>query len=154
MLNKRKNRIKSTLVIAIVLFYFACGAQDNNYKFVSNLKVGELVKRPNQGSNEEVVYLGNIKSESGKPIFNVITVYSTVKASNVYHGHSSVIYLDLDFKIVKRFELGERCDLPKELSNNVLFFEYKDENGKEKIYRNEVGHLVPKLLCVAPDDCY
>jgi len=107
-------------------------------------------KRKGENLEETIIYLGDIQL-NGK-LFHVLTSYREIQAALVEHGHSTIYILDSKKRIVKEYELEE---LPFKVENNSLYFHYKDsKTNKRKTYITRIEKELPKLICVAPDDCY
>ena len=106
-----------------------------------------------ENSEETIVYLGDIHV-AGK-LFYVLTSISRIQAVLVKHGHANIYILDSMKKIVKRYELGLAEELPFKVENNSLYFHYRDsKTNKRKTYINRIEKVLPKLICVEPDNCY
>ena len=135
-------------------------SEDTSYcdstKFAKYVVTKLKTKKQNtkeENLEETIVYLGDIKV-NGK-LFYVLTSYRLIQAALVEHGHSTIYILDSKKRIVKEYELGQPEELPFMVENNSLYFHYKDlKTNKRKTYINRIEKELPKLMCVAPDDCY
>jgi hypothetical protein len=139
------------LVYILILGQISC-AQGDNFKFVSNLKVNEKKVRNSKEGKKETLYLGDIKNEKGKSLFHIVSQYSFVKATS--HGFSTIYYLDEGYNVIQHYELGNPEELPFQLLDNQLYFNYTDEEGNKRVFVNKVGSSLPKTICVAPKNCY
>jgi hypothetical protein len=151
---------KHFLFFFLILFFAKTATcQDKDYsdysKFIKHSWIGKITKEKTNDSSSEITYLGDITDSNGKTVYYVIKEFSTVQAAIVMHGHSNIIFLDTDKKIVRMYYLGTPDELPKSLKNNKLIFEYTDEKTKQKVIHQEsIGKELPKMICVKPDDCY
>lgn len=134
----------------------AISERTNYYsKFVKSRQIGKKQIVKTGEGKEEITFLGTIKDRKGKTLFYVLAMYSVVKAAITVHGHSNIIYLDSEKKLLKQFSVGLREELPFKLENNALHFYYVDAtSNKKKVFVNDVGMSAPKIMCVAPDNCY
>jgi len=153
MLNKIKSKMKIILILLIGISNVK--PQGINFQFVSKMKINETMKKRDNGKLETIKFLGNILDIGGKSLFKVVTVTSKTQASKIMHGQSQVVFLKTtSYSVAKTYNLSLPEELPFKLEKNTLFFNYKDESGKESVYTNKIGANLPKLLCVAPDDCW
>lgn len=155
MLNKRKNKVRIIILILLLINTVNIKSQDINFQFISKMKVNEILKKRIHGKQETIKFWGTIVDINGKSLFKVVSVISKIQASKVIHGQTQVIFLEpKSYTIAKIYNLSIPEELPFKLEKNKLFFYYKDKNGKRLVYTNEIEANLPKLLCVAPDDCY
>lgn len=149
------SKIKLLLLLLLLIGFVNAKSQDRNYQFVFKMKINETMKKGDKIKKETFKFLGNILDVYGNPIFKVITFVSKNQASKVVHGQSQVIFLNpTTYNVVRMYYLSLPEELPFKLEKNKLFFNYKDDNGKKLVYTNAIDTSLPKLLCVAPDDCY
>lgn len=142
------------ILILTILFAIKLVGQSEYSKYIvaDSLKKAQLIKT--KTGDEKINYLGVIKKTTGDTLYYIVTVFSRVKAAQVMHGHSNIIYIGKDLKEKKRYDIGLPEELPYKLDNNTLYFKYVDETtNKKKIFKNKVGTTLPKIMCVGPDNC-
>lgn len=142
------------ILIVTILFASKLVGQSEYSKYIvaDSLKKTQLIKT--KTGDEKTNYLGVIKKTNGDTLYYIVTVFSRVKAAQVMHGHSNIIYIGKDLKEKKRYDIGLPEELPYKLDNNTLYFKYTDETtNKKKIFKNKVGTTLPKIMCVGPDNC-
>jgi hypothetical protein len=141
------------LIVTILLSSKLFGQSEySKYIVVDSLKKTQIIKT--KTGDEKINYLGVIKKTNGDTLYYIVTVFSRVKAAQVMHGHSNIIYIGKDFKEKKRYDIGLPEELPYKLDNNTLYFKYLEETtNKKKIFKNKVGTALPKIMCVGPDNC-
>ena len=148
--------MKIILSAITLIFYLSSNGQSNNYsKFVNYRLINKKQTVKTDGDEKDITYLGKIQNKNGKTIFYVLTVFEKVQAAIVIHGHSNIIYLDNNKDFKRQFELGAPNDLPFKLKHNNLYYRYiNPKTDKREVYVNYVGNQIPKVMCVAPNDCY
>lgn len=127
-------------------------SQNKNF-FKKVVEKGNLIQFCKE-NKRDYNFIGNIKDSSNNTLYYVITFIEIVKANQVYHGHNIVFILDPKYNVLRRFEIGLPSELPFKLEANVLYFHYVDENEKNIIYQNNIGNVIPSVLCVSPNNCY
>lgn len=127
----------------------------SNFVQPSLINKKQIIKLKEYNDREEITYLGTINDNRDVILYHVLTVFRTVQAAIVVHGHSNIIYLDKDKNIARQYEVGGPEDLPFKLEKNALYFHLPDSNkNHNKTYIFEVGTTLPKVICIAPNDCY
>ena len=124
----------------------------SKYIVVDSLRKVHKVKNPH--GYEQINYLGPIKKSNGDTLYYVFGIFTGVQAAITIHGHSNIVYLNRKYKEVKSYDIGMPENLPYKLNNNTLYFKYVDETTKKKhIFKNKVGTILPKVMCVSPTSC-
>ncbi len=125
--------------------------QDSDFVIIANHNVLDTIHLENEDYIDDIIYLGVINNDQGEIAYHIISEETYVRGS----GHSFLVlfYLDLNYHVVKRWELGAYSDIPFQICENKLYFKYV-LNDTTEIYINDVGSTPPKYLCVKPDDCY
>lgn len=141
----------------ILLFYllitaFLSYGQKYDFEFISTLKVNETKVIKSKEQRDKITFLGNIKNKNGKFLYHIVKLYSFVYGSS--HGFSIIYYLGNDYVELNHYEIGNPNELPYKLAKNKLYFKYNNEKGKKKTFILNVGITIPKVLCVAPNNCY
>ena len=102
-------------------------------------------------SNRE---LGTITDKQGHVLYHVVAEFRTVQAAKQSHSHSSICFLNSQRIQVAKYEVGLPSELPVKLDKNALYFTYTDKAGEKNILSQLIGNELPKMLCVAPKNCY
>jgi hypothetical protein len=124
-------------------------------KFIKKDFINAKQTNINKYGKEEIIYLGDIVDNNGNTLSHVLNLYSEVQAAIKIHRHSNIIFVHNNKKQIKRFDVGTQDELPYKLENNNLFFHYIDtETNKEKTFIDTIGMTLPKIICVAPENCY
>jgi hypothetical protein len=124
-------------------------------KFVKPDQINKKQIVKTKEGKEEIIFLGTIKNKRGHVLFYVLTVFSEVQAVITVHGHSNIIYLDTSKKFKRQYNVGLPEELPFRLEKNALHFHFIDaKTKKKKVFINNVGIYLPKIMCVEPDNCY
>lgn len=146
--------LKVILTISIFALYSEVFGQRDYAKFVlaENIKRKQVVSM-NDGSSEEIIYLGEVKDKDGEAIYHILSVFRLVQAAIVKHGHTEVVFLDRSLGLTKKYSLGLPEELPFRLKDNSLYF-YYTEGKARKIFHMEISQQLPGLLCVSPNACY
>lgn len=123
------------------------------YATVDNLDKKQTIK--SEYGLEQITYLGTVHSADEKVYYHVFTVFLSVNAAIVKHGHSSIVFLDQNLKLIRKYELSLPEDLPFKLKNNTLFFYYFDDLSKQRrVFKTLIEAELPKVICISPIDCY
>ena len=141
----------------IILLCINCEAQIGNFKkALIKPKIGQVVKYQDKESDSEITYLGNIKGDKGELVYYVLKEFYRIQGAQVMRGHSRIVFLDKDQKLVAVYRIDMPGDLPNRLINNSLYFEYVDENdNKRKNHLEVMGLVLPDYICIKPNaDCY
>ncbi len=132
--------------------------EDDETDFTKFIKKDFISFKQTNGTKygkEEIIYLGAILDNNGNTISHVLNLYSEVQAALKIHRHSNIIFIHGNKKLIKRFDVGTPDELPYKLENNNLFFHYIDtETNREKTFIDSIGTTLPKIICVAPENCY
>ena len=147
--------MKRIVLLLLFLFLELLGYSQTDYSnYISASSINKKEKVKTSEGEDEITYLGTINNHNGEILFHIVVVYSTVKAMQTIHGHPNIFFFDETKKLIKTYYLGSQCDLPFKLSDNKLYFHYRDKNNKKRIFTFDVNEKLPNLICVAPDDCY
>ncbi len=124
-------------------------------KFIKKDFINAKQTNSTKYGKEEIMYLGDIVDNNGNALSHVLNLYSEVQAAIKIHRHSNIIFIHSNKNLIKRFDVGTPDELPYKLENNNLFFHYIDtETNKEKTFIDTIGTTLPKIICVAPENCY
>jgi hypothetical protein len=145
--------------VIIILTYFVSVtnlfAQTDYSKFIKADKINKKQTHKYGKDVDSIVYLGVIKDNDGTTIYHVISNFRLVQAAIQKHGHSEIVFLDKNLKVKRGYELSMPEDLPFKLEDNVLYFYYIDNQTKTKqVFKTNISRDLPKLICIAPNDCY
>jgi len=123
--------------------------------YISKSSVNKKSKVKTAEGQEEIIYLGSIINKKGQSLYDIITVFNKNNAIKSVRGHSNILIFDSNRKIIKTYELGLPSELPFKLCNNKLYFHYLDKKtNAKKVFTFDFDEKLPKLICVAPEDCY
>lgn len=142
--------VANFMLLFIFCFSFSYG-QNTDFVIISEYNVLDTIHLDTDIGKEDIVYLGVINGENGEILYHIITVRYIVFATN--HSYLVLFYLDLNYQVIRRWELGSDSDVPFSISENKMYFKYIRDN-KIEYFIYDVGVTPPKFLCVKPDDCY
>jgi hypothetical protein len=120
---------------------------------INSNKVGKTINRKSKENESELTFLGTVNTDYGKTKYYVLKEFLNVRAASTWHGHSSIYFIDLQFKKSIRYDLGMPRNLPYKLSHDRLLFKYKD-NAMVKNYWQDLKPRLISDICVAPSECY
>lgn len=130
---------------AIILLLFSsalCSAQ--NIKFSAE-NIGKEIFQKTQNGDTRSTYLGKITDKDSKILFYVVKEFSRIKAANVYHGNSWLIFYGPEKKFSAKYHFDLPNELPFKLHTNKLYF-YDIDEKPVKVLNILIGNQLPKLI--------
>src|ERR1700739_30335 len=137
--------MKYVLILILFIYTYVAHGQSHYAKYIvpDSLRKTHVIKHKDGGS-DKINYLGVIEKLNGDTLYYVFTLFGTVQAAVVMHGHSNIIFLNKKRKEVKSYDIGMPDELPYKLVDNTLYFKYVDEKtNKKQIFKNKVGAKLP-----------
>lgn len=125
---------------------------ENPYEFAKYADPAKKNKEVVSGKASETQYftryLGTL--ETGGKKYHVLTQFYTVQAAIEKHGHSRLIFLDLNKKTVRIYAADNRKQLPQYIQKTGMIFQ--TAKGKMPLYLR--GYL-PGMICIPnAEGCY
>lgn len=145
-----------SIIISILLFYsFNLFGQTEYGKYVEEKRLNQRQIEKFEGAVYEVIYIGAFKDQQHIVKYHILSVFRNVQAAIEMHGHTEVIFLDKNLKLIKQIELALPEELPFKLEENKLHFHYTDDNSHiQKVFEFDLDGKIPESLCVSPSVCY
>lgn len=147
------------LIYLIFIFFYSLSfsqSRDANYsKFINKYRINEPRIKKTKNITENIIYLGELNLNNST--FYVITSFKTVKAALTRHGHSTVYIYNSNKKMIRNYILGLPEEIPFNLENNSLYFNYVNDLTKtSEIFILKIEEEIPLFLCVDPSfqECY
>ena len=125
---------------------------ENFNDVLSEKKIGKAVIKKVGKDISERTYLGVITDDRGQSKYYVVKEFLRIQAAIVFHGHSRILFFNMQNKLIKEAILSSNDELPFKFKANSLYFRYS-ENGIKKIFIEDVSTF-PKMIWVKPDDCF
>lgn len=149
-------KLSKTFTLLIFIYFFSaevfCQSLKNFNDVLGKQIIGKVIIKKVQEDISQRTFLGTVKYNNGKIKYYVVKEFLRIKAANLYHGNSRILFFNARKKLVLQSILTMPNELPFKLYKNTLYFRYKSGNS-EKTFTQPI-HPLPKMICVEPTSCY